>query len=362
MQAANGARGQRGVTLTELMVATAVSLVATVGIFQSFAASEGHRRTATSGGDASYSGGIGMYIVQRDLRIAGYGINHPALLGCNLVGWDEATVPPGPLPPSFMAPVVITQGVGTAPDRITVSYSSTNLLPAPIKLTQSLPTPAANFHVDNAFGVAAGNLLVMAQTGMDCTLSQATNTPSLEAPGKQDLIVHNSGTYKDPYGNNVTARYNKPGGTGPDYTLDAMLFNLGPAPTVNNYYIGASGLLADQTLTGILGAQVAAHIVQLQAEYGRDTNNDSIVDTWTEATPAAQADWAGVLAVRLAIVARSALPERPDPETGACATTTTMPAWIGGALDVSSDAQWRCYRYRVFEGTTSLRNMIWRPA
>jgi type IV pilus assembly protein PilW len=45
-----------------------------------------------------------------------------------------------------------------------------------------------------------------------------------------------------------------------------------------------------------------------------------------------------------------------------CATTTAQPQWVGGAFDLSARADWRCYRYRVFETTISLRNMIWRPA
>ena len=92
---------------------------------------------------------------------------------------------------------------------------------------------------------------------------------------------------------------------------------------------------------------VAAHIVQLQAQYGKDTDGDGAVDTWDEITPAAPNAWLQVVAVRIGLVARSAMPERPDPATGACNTTTTPPRWSVGEFDLSADTEWRCFRYRV---------------
>jgi hypothetical protein len=31
-------------------------------------------------------------------------------------------------------------------------------------------------------------------------------------------------------------------------------------------------------------------------------------------------------------------------------------------LDLSANASWKCYRYRVFHMTASLRNSIWTPS
>jgi type IV pilus assembly protein PilW len=54
------------------------------------------------------------------------------------------------------------------------------------------------------------------------------------------------------------------------------------------------------------------------------------------------------------------------PASGAnCDATTAAPTWTGGsfpAVDIATvTSQDRCYRYRVFETTVPLRNMIWRP-
>ncbi len=204
-------------------------------------------------------------------------------------------------------------------------------------------------------------MLIVGEPGADCTLQQATNTPTLEVAGQQDLLKRVSGTYRTPYGTWANSRYNKPGGLGPVYTLAGMVFPLGGAPAVNRYYVQNGNLMMDQRLQGSMEMPVAASIVQLQAQYGKDTDGDGAIDTWDEVTPNAANGWAQVIAIRLALVARSAQPERPDPATGACTTTTVAPTWTVGDLDVTADPNWRCYRYRVFESTISLRNMVWRP-
>jgi type IV pilus assembly protein PilW len=122
-------------------------------------------------------------------------------------------------------------------------------------------------------------------------------------------------------------------------------------------------------------------IVQLQAQYGFDADNDGAISTaeWRNGCAAAgqlpagaggaciaatAAHWGLILAVRLAVVARSGQPERPDPTTFLCNTTTvaTAPSWNNGtAIDVTTDPDWQCYRYRVFETVIPIRNLIWLP-
>lgn len=171
---------------------------------------------------------------------------------------------------------------------------------------------------------------------------------------------HDDGTYIGPLGTVVASRYNKPTGTGPNYTLAGILYSIGQAPVVNRYYIQNDNLVVDAVLLGAVAQPVAAGIVQLQAQYGRDNNADGVIDVWNEVAPASSTEWAGVIAVRLGLVARSAESVRPNAD-GTCSATTAAPTWAGGSLDLSARADWRCFKYRVFESTISLRNMIWRP-
>jgi type IV pilus assembly protein PilW len=351
----------RGMTLIEVLIAMTISLVVTLAVYQTFAASEGYRRSASAGGDAVFSGTVAMFALQRDARMAGFGLNTVPVLGCRVLAYDEGVVPAREFE-FVLAPVRITQGADDAPDTLEFTYSNTDTVPAPIRLTQALPNAAATYHVDNAFGVVAGQLLIVAEPGRDCTLQQATNTPSLEAPGKQDLLIHGSGMYRTPYGTMAAARYNKPGGLGPNYTLGAVIFPIGTAPTVARYTVQGGTLVVDQVLQGNEALPVAADIVQMQAQYGKDTDADGAVDLWDELTPVNNNGWATVVAIRVGLVARSALPERPDPATGQCAVTTVAPQWTAGAFVLSDRPDWQCFRYRVFESTIGLRNMIWRPA
>jgi len=354
---------QRGFTLVEVMISTVVALFATLAIFQSFAVSEGYRRTATSGGDASFSGAVGTYLIDRDLRMAGYGLNTAAYLGCAVSGSDSG--PPVTAINFTLAPVLITAGAGTNPDSITILSSGTGMMPGPINLTTALAAPTANYTVTDAYGVNSGDLLLLAEAGQPCTLAQATNTPTNGA-SNQNVVQH------------AVARYNPAGGLGPNYSANGVVIDLGPTPTANTYRIqnnsalpNFNSLVVDQLIADQFGQPVAGNVVQLRAQYGKDTNADGIVDTWDNVTPANSAAWANVLAIRIAMVARSAKPEKPNPTTNACTTTTVAPTvtWNDGTtttLDVSATAPsgpaWQCYRYRAFHVTSSLRNLIWTPS
>ncbi len=72
-------------------------------------------------------------------------------------------------------------------------------------------------------------------------------------------------------------------------------------------------------------------------------------------------DWLRVGAVRIAIVVRNRQPEiNPD---GSCSATPATPSWGWGSVAASAlSADWRCYKYKVFESVVPLRNMMWRPS
>ncbi len=365
---------QRGFSLVEVMVSTVVSLFATLAIMQSFAVSEGYRRTATSGGDAAFSGAVGAYLLDRDLQMAGYGINTGIYLGCQVSGFDESATPVQPI--GFtLAPAQITPGVGSNPDSITVVSSSSGWLPAPITLTTAMASRTDNYQVNNPFGVTAGDVAILAQSGNNaCTLVQATNTPTAGAAGNQNTVQHTSGTYQTTGGATVEARYNPTGGIGAAYPANSVLIDMGAAPTVSTYSIQNNTLVVAQQVTGAGQPvqPVAANIVQLKALYGKDTAGGGTITAWNTAAPVSASQWAAVLAIRVALVARSAQPEKQtDPTSGTCSTTNAAPivTWDDGTtttLDLSGTTPtgpaWQCYRYRVFHMTASLRNLIWTPS
>ncbi len=352
---------QRGFSIVEMMVAIAISLVATLVIFETFAVSEGIKRTSTSGGDAQQNGAMGLYMVEREVRMAGYGVNNAMLLGCTVNAHDEVS---GSDFTFTLAPIVIEPGATDKdPDTLTIMIGSSDLLADPAKLIQSMPSPAATYKVDNRYGFIPGDLVIAFEAGKDCTLAQVTQVPG--TPGQSSNVIHNSGNYINPQGQNVPARYNKPGGLGVSYSTAGFLYNLGQLPQRNVYRVVDNRLEIERSLINVDTNIVAEQIVHMKAEYGKDdgsgggTANDGIVDSYSNAAPVGADGWRQILAVRLAMVARSAQPEKPLEEGGECDITPAFPSWAGGDIDVSADENWQCYRYRVFETVIPLRNLIW---
>lgn len=365
----------RGFSLVEIMVAMVIGLLGTIVIFQVFEVSEGIKRTSTSGGDAQQFGAIALFTIERDLRMAGYGINNPALLGCSVRAYDELATPQD-LPAFVLAPVVITAGADDqTPDEIALMYGNSDLLAAPAKITQNMPSPSAVFKVNNRYGFVEGDIVIAAEPGQDCTMAEATGLPG--TGGNTDNIIHNSGTYTTAGGASVAARYNKPAGLGVSYTTNGSLFNLGAGPTRNTFRIQDNQLLLDSVFGTTTTIAIGDNIVLLKAQYGKDDGvdngtvnsatyaaDDGSVDGYSNTMPATPTatDWARILSVRMAVVARSAQPEKPSVAGGACDTTTAVPTWSGGTLDISALPDWQCYRYRIFETTVPIRNLIWQQS
>lgn len=84
-----------------------------------------------------------------------------------------------------------------------------------------------------------------------------------------------------------------------------------------------------------------------------------MIDADASGTAGDVGDIQRIYAVRFAVVARSGLMEKPQPD-GTCATTTANPVWSGGAINLTGLANWQCYRYKTFETVVPLRNLLWR--
>jgi type IV pilus assembly protein PilW len=62
----------------------------------------------------------------------------------------------------------------------------------------------------------------------------------------------------------------------------------------------------------------------------------------------------------VAIVARSAQPEKSSVQGAACDATASAPSWSWGSASLSAgNSNWKCYRYKTFETVVPIRNIIW---
>ena len=174
------------------------------------------------------------------------------------------------------------------------------------------------------------------------------------------------------------------GGTLPTFSAGAYVFNIGITPVWRTYSVlttaNAYKLQVADVMRVIDGSaptplQIVDDIVDIQAEYGRDANNDGrVADTeWSPTAPANAAEWQQVLAIRVGVLARSGNYEQPDPPGSACAATTATPEWAGtyvtGTTTVKPESAFTvpgglpsCYKHRVFQTVIPLRNMIWRQS
>lgn len=342
---------QYGFSLVEIMVGMLIALLSTLAVMQVFVAWEGQKRTTSSGSDAQSNGAIALYNIERDLRMAGYGMGVSDALNCtvnqNYNGTSSSL---------SLVPVTITQGAGSLPDGITILYSSKDSFSLPARITVDHPAQATNFFINSTVGLAEGDILVAWEAGKECTLIQITGIPS------GNIQIHHQST----------SPWNPPGGQNifpaSGYKIGAKLFNFGNLPT-RVYSVSTTtpngGLQLNTTIHTATGLStstdiLSSDIINLQAEYGLDDGaggaaNDGIVDTWTTVAPA---NLKQILAVRLAIAARGTVREK-------IAVTTNNGTWSGGTIDLTKNADgtnnpdWQFYRYKIFETIIPLRNMIW---
>jgi type IV pilus assembly protein PilW len=371
-----GARAQRGFTLVELMVGLLLGLLTVLVITQVLALAEGRTRTISSGSDAQVNGALAMFTLQRDIQQAGYGLAaNPDALGCAV----HAKFNAGAAFTFSLAPVVIADGASGAPDTITILQGSSAASSTPIALTADHVTTDSQFVVESSLGASAGDTMIVvpqgglwesAPTTSWCTLFSVTADASNLLSATR---IPHVGTGWNQSSVMPSSKYD---GSSLATQPRSYLLNMG-AVIQRTYSISALGNLqvterspADGTTT--TPVDLYPQIVNLQALYGKDTNADGVIDTYDNVTPTTNVGWQQVLAVRIAVVARSTQYEKevvtttaPQWDLGSTATITDpAAATCNGthkciALTVNSQTDWQHYRYKIYDTIVPLRNMLW---
>jgi len=371
-------RAQTGFSIVELMVGMVVAMLAILVIFNVFAVFEGQKRSTTTTNDVQATGMLALQAIERDVRMAGYGmtVNNAIItnqLACTsmnaYVAGAAATIP-------FM-PVSITDG-GAGSDSITALYATSPFASTPGLLSAAIANSSLDPGVSNTanatvfFNVGDYVVLAQPQLGKPCARLRVTGTTNL---GSTITIQHAStDAANPPAATNIFPTTPTPAGYDDSSTSPTVVINMGAMPQAR-YAVSANNSLTYQnlTVTGSSAVNLASGVVALKAQYGISNAGSQQVNAWVEATGAT---WAAptaanilrIKAVRVAVVVRSSLLEK-DNVTGTCsnnAGTNNGPcAWSDTAgnpaplINLSADANWRRYRYRVFETIIPLRNVIW---
>lgn len=414
---------EAGFTLVEIMIAMLIGLIGIVVIMQVFAVSEGFKRTATSGTDAQINGAIALYMLEREIRNAGFGLNALIPAGCTNVNmWDA---PSGTTRNVRLVPFEIVDvaalGIPAADpntDVILISYGNADSAVEGVQVNQQTNAASDIRVYGNRESYRAGDKVVGMQPGAgpggtpQCAMHELTKVPGAGGNcgqgipvGGADRLEHNVTSYPNSYNACLgqPATKNKAGGVTDTsgavvaqltFGGGARLYNLGGNPVAKIYAVRGGNLTSCDMFTAncavVANYQVVANdIVGLSAVYGQDFDGvaapttptgDGAVDRWTRNVRADFNQVARTLAVGIQVTARSGLKEKPK-SGGACdATVNANLPDLGQTLDwyaqytpvtgslagaqinlATASADWQCYRYKMFQTTVPIRNMIWRP-
>jgi type IV pilus assembly protein PilW len=353
--------------LIELMVGLVLGLLTILIVAQIAAFAEGQKRTTTSGSEAQTNGAVALFALQRDIEAAGYGLAVvPDVLGCTVNGQGSAGTPlQFPL-----VPVLIDFGSAGAPDQINVLTSAKAGFSLPIRITENHAQAADTFVVQSTLGINAGDVMIAApaswSTTNTCTLFNATT-----AAGKSLTVTSLPHETSDSGSWNHAALLPAAG-----YSAGSLVLNLGSVSR-HTYAVNAAGTLQQISIdpTGAAVTQdLYPQVVTIRALYGKDTNGDGTIDAFDAVTPTTAAGWRQVVAIRIAVVARSAQFEKT-------VVTDSEPLWdVGSAiavndrfgaaadchagskcltLGISGLTDWQRYRYKVYDTVVPLRNVLW---
>jgi len=387
-------RSDAGFSLVELMVSVVIGLLAVLLATRIMTDNQRNKDTALGGSDSMQNGMLAMFSISTDVEQAGYGLNDRLLVGCNTRfsdsgGYRLASVKRGEANVQPLAPAIIEPEANGASDRITLYAGSAAGGTATLRLTGNY-VGGTTLNVDRRpYGFRSGDVIVVApeQAGGDCALAQLATDPETHPvpPAAQYVRIGGSGL-----------RFNS-GALGVQYQGNtARIFNLGQGARLAFHTWSVEGNYlrlrsTDMDSAGTNPQAVAANIVLLKAQYGFDTRagqafqptqgtsvgqwSSTMIDADGDGVEGSAGDYGRVVALRLALVARSRHPERPAADGKCSATTEIKPLFaseqpqgvdarqVEVELGTAADADgWKCYRYRVFETIVPLRNAGWRPA
>jgi type IV pilus assembly protein PilW len=399
----------RGMSLIEILVGLVIGLLGILVIFQVLSVTEDRKRTTVHGSDAQTAGAIALYQMQRDIQLAGYGFGNAAttLMGCTVKTWNGTAVTDMPF-----YPVQIVQGASGATDTLRVLYGSSDQFVTARDWTASGTNKSMT---GGRGGFDYGDLVVLTSTGNSassttpCALVLVTTRPTAQPNDIGHDIAYPSPL---PTGDTVSPLAAKPSrfnsatwpASAPFTATAGFAFNLGKQPRRMEWRVTLPGeanpnrLTAGDLLFGTAAQEVADGIVNMQAEYGIDVNNNQLIEDneWTETAPNnalvpsdlnnscgdnPSRSWRCVRAIRVALLARSAQwdktvcspnPQRTSGAGGAITRVNFTMTNVDGSAPSGADAactedppspnNWRRYRYSVYETVIPLRNMIWGAA
>jgi len=375
----------RGMTLIELLVAMVIGLGTTLAITSLLIASENHKRTTTASNDSEQTGIYAFYALDRAIRGAGSGFAASAfgadrgVLGCRL---NVTNILPraGALPDPFgsatflaasadlrMAPVLIANNASQSGSDVLVVMNASGAAGG-VSRQVTAAGGSNTLILDNAVGFLANDLALVSQSGVtDCLLEQVSSISgsTLTVGGTYytsgtatslSTLAGSTATWVTPLGNSVSNN------------VQLSLYGVGNNRTLFGYDLLRNLQLAQGT-GGDVSQAIADGVDQMHAIYGVDTNGDGIQDGWVAASAAGYdiatvmktpATMRSIVSVRVSLLLRNEYYDKGTVSPATVALFSGLTDSGGNSLqqNVALSANDRHYRYRLFEFTVPVRNMI----
>lgn len=378
----------KGYSLIELLVGVTIGLIGMLAVAQVFVTFNKQRTTATQTLEAQSNGVMALYLLERDLAQAGYGLM--SLQSCNdgddavdgdgdgVVDNDQdihwyyspagCTSACGLQTPLSSKPLRIAVGAGVASDTIFVQYAKAESGAPGTTLLEAQAAATDSYKLASTAGFGVEDLAVV-RVSSSCTLFQVTNVvaASRTLAHTTDYTVLVNGATE-----NKTSAYN-PAATpsAPGWEIagaDDLVINFGGLIS-RTYGVSATGALQMQGYIDAAPTTLTEGIVYLKAQYGINNSGgatDKSVDLWTTdlstITSSGIVDYSKVLAIRVGVVARSPIYEKDAVD--APTTLTVLPEIKNsGGLTIGAEISYAVpddhYRYKVYSTVIPLRNVIW---
>jgi type IV pilus assembly protein PilW len=341
----HGPRGQRGVSIVELMVGVVVAMlvgIAAAGSAMMFTAAQ---RQGVGVGGVGISAASALAALKNDAASAGLGFFGDATYLCAKLALSVGAT-------------LHSDGADFAPLRITsdddgdvidIVYGDRVESGANVRLNAASDGTSAELM--SLLPAAVGQAVMLAPapgSGGDTCLVRSVTAVTASTDDTPQLLA-----FAD------TGQHNKASfGTEPAFDADDRVTLLGEL-NWNRYRRVGQALMLDRPLTGD-SVVLARNVLALRAQYGIAAAGGTTLDEWTDAVDDFESLDAATLprvrAIRLGIVTRSPQREKPDAD-GNCEASLAKPQLFGTEVEPDVD-DWQCYRYRVSTAVVPMRNIV----
>ncbi len=397
---------QQGMTMIELLVAMAIGVTVTLAVSTLLVASENQKRITTSTNDADQTLVYTFSELDRALRGAGSGIaqsqysGSQGILGCrlNMASNGVTYMPrPGAYPAPFsnyflggasptalhMAPVLIgaNQSDNNSSDVIVVMGGSGSAGGVPRAVYGAGSGVNSNIQVvlENTVGFNPYDVVLVSQNGVtDCLIEEVNvvtpttltmnTTTTYYTPGTTttlNTLASSTASLITPLGNEAT--------TSAPNNVQFTMYGVGTNNTLYSYDLMQYASLAAFSLGGDTTQPIADQVIQMNALYGvnalygNTSANPSQFSSWVSPSTAhydivsvmnSPTTQASIVAVRVAIVVRGEYYDKKAVSPTSLTIFSGLVDGYGNSLSKTVTLPSQNYRYRVYEFTVPLRDMI----